>query len=307
MNADGLNEFLAVARAGSFTAAAKTLGVSVAHVSRQVARLEHRVGAKLFLRSTRSVRLSAAGETFVVQVRQAEDLLEAAYLGLKETAEQVQGKLRIAAPTGTIADRVVVPALVELAAEHPELEIHADFSSRHVDLVREGFDLAIRSGKLTDSALVARPLAERTFVAAASPEYLETNGMPEHPRDLQAHDCILTRRDSWDFVENGRPLSVPVRGRLWMNHGKAVLEACGKGLGIAYIASSGYESALEDGSVVPILKEYWRSEPAIFAVRVERDLVPARIEVVMDAVQRHARAFSRAEIKCLESLRVARG
>ncbi len=154
MNSDGITEFLAVARAGTFTGAAQSLGVSIPHVSRQVARLEERLGAKLFHRSTRSVHLTQSGETLRTHAEKISDDLDTALSEVSNTQLELQGRLRVASLSGSFADQVVGPAMVKLAAEHTKLEIEVDFNARKVDILREGYDFAIRSGPMESSGLI---------------------------------------------------------------------------------------------------------------------------------------------------------
>lgn len=295
METNGLTEFLSVARTGNFTRAAAVLGQSVAHVSRQVARLEKRLGTRLFERSTRSVQLTPAGESFRTRIQQIEDQLEDALLSASNASRSISGKVRIASLSGSFADQVVTPALLDLAEQYPELELEIDYETRNVDIIREGYDLAIRSGPLRESALVALPVARRRFVAAAAPSYLEEFGTPAHPNDLINHMCIRVRGETWEFSEAGKPLLVPIRSRLKINVTPAITDACHRGFGIAYIASTGFGDLLRNREVVPVLQPFWRSEMSIFAVRPHRSFVPARVRLVMECLAQAGSEFEKQD------------
>ncbi len=303
MNFDGLTEFLAVVRAGSFTGAAKILGVSVPHVSRQVARLEARLGTKLFQRNTRSVHLTQSGETLSKSSGKIADDLEAALSEVSSAQRNLDGRLRIAALSGSFADQVVGPAMNEMAAQHPDVEIVIDFNARQVDILREGYDFAIRAGPMQSSGLIARPLSSRTRVAAASPEYLAKNGEPLHPTELKDHQCILTHSNAWRFAENGKPLDVTVAGRLGLNSGPAILDACARGLGVAYMAVGGFGNTLSNGALTPILYDFWHTDRSIHIVRPDRRFTPRRVDVAMAFLETFAKRIEALETQEIGTLR----
>lgn len=281
MNSIGLTEFLAVARAGSFTGAAKVLGVSVPHVSRQVARLEQRLDTKLFQRSTRSVHLTPPGQTLHKSSEKIADDLEAALSEVSSAQRSLEGRLRIASLSGSFADQVVGPALNQMAVLHPGVEIVIDFNARQVDILSEGYDFAIRAGPMQSSGLIARPLSSRTRIAAASPEYLAKSGAPQHPTDLKHHQCILTHSKVWRFSDRGKPLDVAVSGQLSLNSGPAILDACARGLGVAYMAVGGFQNTLSNGTLTPILKDFWHTDRSIHIVRPDRRFTPRRVDVAI--------------------------
>ena len=288
MQAQGISEFLAVARSGSFTRAAETLDVSVPHVSRQVRRLESDLGVALFLRSTRSVRLTPTGERLRAECEEIAQRLEQA-LGTARAADtSLSGRIRVAALSGTFTDTVLAPAFAEFAATHPEIELDIDFSPRRIDLLHEGFDLAIRASADETPGLTTRVLANRRRIAAASPDYLEEFGAPARPADLRRHACIRSLSNTWSFTENGRRRDVAVHGRLRFNAGSALREACERGLGIAYMAEEGYGDALATGRVVPVLEPYWRADATIYAVYPTTDYLPERLSRLIAHLEQEA-------------------
>ncbi|WP_162651719.1 LysR family transcriptional regulator [Lentilitoribacter sp. Alg239-R112] len=303
MNSDGLTEFLAVVRSGSFTQAANVLGVSVAHVSRQVARLEERLDTKLLQRNTRSIHLTAPGKLLRKSSEKIADDLEAAFSEVSSAQRNLEGRLRIASLSGSFADHVVSPAVNELATQHPNIEIEIDFNPRQVDILSEGYDIAIRAGPMQSSGLIARLLSSRTKVAAASPEYLSKYGVPAHPSELKRHQCILTHSNSWRFSENTKPLDVAVSGRLRLNSGTAILDACSRGLGVAYMAVGGFENALSLSRLTPILGSFWYTEPSIHIVRPDRRFTPRRVEAAIEILEAFAKRVETKENQLVSALR----
>lgn len=303
MRTEGLTEFLSVARTGNFTRAAEALDLSVAHVSRQVAALERRLGTRLFERSTRSVQLTSAGERLRSRVEVIDDALEDALATTSAESHTLSGKIRIASLSGTFAEEVVTPTLLDLVDQYPMLDIEIDFEVRHVDLIREGYDLAIRSGPMRESELVALPLARRRFVAAASPCYLAKFAAPKHPSELINHSCIRVRDDQWIFDDQGSTLAVPIKSRIKLNTGPALAEACRRGLGIAYMASTGFETLFAAGQILPVLQPFWRTEMSIYAVRAHRSYVPARVRLIMERLQQAASDFEHRDEKWVSQLK----
>ncbi|SHH80355.1 LysR family transcriptional regulator [Cognatishimia maritima] len=295
MKAEGLKEFLSVARTGGFSRAARSIGVSVAHVSRQVARLEGELGVRLLERSTRTVHLTQSGEMLRDRVEPLHQEIEEALAEAAHGTKAMSGRLRVAALAGSFADAVITPTILDISKEFPDLEIQVDYEARQVDLVREGYDVALRSGPLRDSSLVALPLARRQFVAGASPEYLDRHGIPQHPLELTSHRCIGVRGNGWTFEEGETPLNVVISPSLRLNAGPAIAEACRRGMGIAYMANKGFGDLLSTGEIIPILAPFWRREMSVYAVRANRDFVPNRVRLLLDRLSVAAANFEEEE------------
>jgi DNA-binding transcriptional LysR family regulator len=278
---EGIPEFVAVAERQGFSAAAKQLGCSTSHVSRQVSRLEKRLGCALVARTTRLVSLTKVGEEYYQQCR---DLV----LGLQQANEQVSsqhyqlnGTLRVSA-AGTFSEMYIVPALVEFAKLHPELKLDIDFNSRLINFIEDGFDFVIRYGQLTDSGLVARKLVNRSMMAAASSEYLEKHGIPKTPNQLKTHSCLVANNDHWTFEHQGKSISVKVNGQLRSNNAHAIINACKNGLGIAYIPKSNFLTLLDTSCVQPILKPYWSHGSSSWIVYQNRRFLPMRARLAIE-------------------------
>lgn len=280
-NFEGIQEFVAVAEAQGFSAAAKQLDASTSHLSRQVARLEERLGVQLLARTTRKVSLTDAGERYYTQCRELIDGLLQADESVSDESIKLTGTLKVSA-AGNFAEQFIAPCLMQFAKSHPELSIEMDFNSRMVNFVEEGFDFAVRYGRLKDSGLVARRLVQRHLMAAASPEYLNQFGEPMHPTELKQHKCILTNNDHWLFEENQQSFEVKVASAWRSNNGNVVLQACEQGMGIAYMPASSFEPSISNGKLKPILRDYWSHGITSWIVYQNRRFLPMRARLAID-------------------------
>lgn len=184
-----LTSFVRTAETLSFVQAARLLGISASAVGKNVARLEHKLGVRLFNRSTRNVSLTAEGAAFLTRCQSILEQIQEAESELTSSLSQPTGKLRISLPV--IGYRLLLPALTAFSRLYPQVELDLDFSDRLVNLIDEGVDVAIRSGELADSRLIARKLGGFRFVLCASPAYLAEYGAPDSPAELAAHKCIF--------------------------------------------------------------------------------------------------------------------
>ncbi|MDD1783674.1 LysR family transcriptional regulator [Enterovibrio sp. ZSDZ35] len=283
---EGIVEFVTVADAKGFSEAARRLNCSVSHVSRQVSRLEQRLGTALFARSTRSVKLTESGQQYYLQCQELVSGLSQANELVTRTQFDLQGTLRISM-AGSFAEQFVAPALVEFAKCHPDLTVEVDFSSRRVNFVEDGFDFAIRYGRLQDSGLVARKLADRSLMAVASTEYLLENGEPTDPQALTKHSCLVTNNDTWMFEKEGREIPVKVSGRFRCNNANAIVDACKAGLGIGYMPKSSFKQSLAEGSLVPILTPFWTKNITSWVVYQNRRFLPLKARLAIDHLLNH--------------------
>ena len=283
---EGIIEFVAVAESRGFSAAAKQLGCSTSHVSRQVARLEKRLGCSLLARSTRSVSLTDNGMAYY---QQSKELV----VGLQQANEQItlqqfhlSGTLRVSA-AGGFAEHFVAPALMAFGREHPSLSIDFDVNSNVVNFVEQGIDFAIRYGDLNDSNLIARQLVKRPMMAAASPDYLEQYGIPNNPKQLKSHSCIISNNDHWLFNNNGAYENIKVSGRWRSNNSNIVVNACERGLGIAYMPKSTFDRSLSSGRLVPVLEPFWSNGASSWIVYPNRQFLPLRARLAIDYLLDH--------------------
>lgn len=275
--------FVKVVEHGSFRGAAKAMAMPKSTVSRKVAELEERLGARLLQRTTRTLRLTDVGEQFHRRCARILSELEDAEHGVREMQEAPRGLLRVTAPLGF---RYLGPIVTELLAQHPELRVEVVCTDRMVDLVDEGFDAAIRFGKLADSSLVARSLGTGRRLVVAAPSYLRAHGGPSHPRELAEHDCLVfgagPERERWRLESRGKPVDVAVRARLVANDFDALDDACRAGLGIAMLPSDRCASAVREGVLEHVLPDWASPEtPAHVVYPSTRHLSP-KVRVFVD-------------------------
>ena len=205
----GLREFVAVVEQGSFTAAADLLDVSTSFVSREVKRLEERLSTRLLHRSTRTVRLTDTGRIYYERAREIQDRIQSLESDMADLQELPKGLIRITA-AGLYAERYVAPALAEFMARYPDVSVMLDTRMGLVDIVEEGYDLAVRlHGDLPDSALIARKVAQRRIMVCASPAYLARCGRPKTPDELRSPNCLMLPRMPWRFAWPDEVRTVP--------------------------------------------------------------------------------------------------
>lgn len=260
--------FVTTVDAGSFTTAAETLGLSKQFVSRRVMALEERLGVRLLNRTTRRLHITPAGQEYYARALRILDDVGEAELAVSSQGAAPKGTLRVTAPMsfGTMHLGAVLPNFL---LRYPAVGVELDLNDRPVDLIREGYDMAIRIGKLQDSTLVARALAPAQVVTCCSPAYLFGRGAPATPAELGAHDCLLYghgRGVEWPFQRDGRPWQVAVDGRLLTNNGEIVRDAAIAGLGIARLPTFIVGEALHDGRLVTVLDAYAPPPVAVHAV-----------------------------------------
>lgn len=260
MNAawEGIDEIVAIADAGSFVGAARRLAVSPSHISRAVNRMEARIGARLFERTTRSVRLTDTGRTIVERCRRLiEDRDEALRSVLGQ--HEMEGQLRITSSVA-LGERFIEPLLREFQEEHGRIAVWIELTNRVVDVIGESFDLAIRTGHPSDDRLAARQIAARSATLAASPEFLARHGVPRHPEELARFECLVGTSPTWHFLDQGRRMTIVPAGRWRCNHGNAVARAAIAGRGICQLPDYYIRHHIAQGRLASILDDY-RDEP----------------------------------------------
>ncbi|MCA0914423.1 MULTISPECIES: LysR substrate-binding domain-containing protein [Marinobacter] len=278
---EGVNEFVAVAETESFTRAAKRLGVSTAQVSRQVSALEARLSTRLFYRTTRRVSVTEAGQIFYQHCRQVLDALEQAERSITNMQLVPRGRLRLTAPV-TYGEKSIAPLVNDFVLRYPELDVDMKLTNQTLDLVAEGYDLAVRMGKLQDSTLMARRLASRTLYVCASPDYLATHGTPHSLSELANHNCLLGNLDYWRFQELGQPRNVRVTGNIRCDSGRALLDAALKGIGIVQLPDYYVQSALDSRLLIPLLTHYQEDDDGIWAVYPHNRHLSPKVRLLLD-------------------------
>lgn len=262
---EGIDAFVAVAESGRFASAAALLGVSNSHVSRLIARLEERLQTRLFYRSTRQVRLTETGHTFLAHCRRLQDGFDEALHAVQDLEGTPKGMLRMTCAL-TYGERFVVPLVNDFIARHPQLRVEIELTNRTLDIVQEGFDLAVRLGRLSDSRLVATRLAPRVMYLCAAPDYLARRGLPTTLEDLVQHDCLVGTSDIWVFQSNGSVRTLRVSGRWRCNSGQAVLDAALRGFGLCQLPDYYVREPLGDGRLQAVLPHLQPPDTAVWAV-----------------------------------------
>lgn len=260
----GLIEFdavLAIARRGSFRAAAQELGLSTTALSNAIGKLERQLGVRLFNRTTRSVSLTDAGRNFVDHVGPAVRTLHEAMGAARSQQETPSGTLRINA-FATGAREVLGPLLLKFLRRHPQVHIDLVTEGRIVDIVAEGFDLGLRSADLVPSDMIAIPVGpRRRFAVVASPEYFKTNRKPRVPPDLLRHACLRIRLPNgtlhrWQFERDGQPVQIDVQGPITLDEASLSRIAVLDHLGIGYFMESDVREDIEAGRLVRVLEDW---------------------------------------------------
>lgn len=282
---DDLRAFVSVLDHGSFSRAARALGLANSIISRRIARLEADLGVPLLHRTTRGVSATDAGLEY--QRRGAKvlsDLAEARDV-VTRARDGVVGRLRVSLPL-SFGVRYITPILCRLANEHAGLELDISYSDRLSDLVGERFDVAVRLGNLKDSTLVSRRLGPVTLSLVASPGYCSTHAAPETPDDLAEHECVLysgpRERPPWSFMQSDRRWSVQPSGRVQADNGEALLQMALGGLGIALLPDFLAAQPLRSGQLVAVLPNFKVPEEGVFVVRPPASYVSTPLKVVTD-------------------------
>lgn len=280
-----METFLSVAQAGSLSAAARELDLTPSAVSRIMTRIEKRLGVRLIVRSTRSLRLTSEGESYALAARRILKDLDDTETTIANRGSP-SGNIKVS--TATAHSRLtIVPLLKEFLQHYPDITIEIDVTDQISDVSAGHVDVAIRFGQLPDSGLHARRLGETGRVVIASPEYLAKVGTPQTPADLKNHNCLdfSFRRlePGWPFRENDHDYMLSVTGNILANNGETLVELARQGMGITRVGRFHVEQALASRQLVPLLEEYNpQDREAIHAVYIGGKNVPARIRVFVD-------------------------
>lgn len=274
--------FTKIVDAKSLTRAAAELGIPRATVGKRLARLEQRLKVRLLRRTTRSLALTDAGETFYRQARIVLDAASQAEASIRRPGDAISGDLRVSLPPMTGAR--FLDAIAEFVEAHPQVRLHAMFSSRMVDLRREGYDVALRATEQLEPGLVARTIARTSLVAVASPGYLSEHGEPQRLSDLAHHRCLM------GFARGELPQThwasgkskFPLEGACFSNSPELLCRLAARGQGIALVPAVAAAAYVERGDLVPVMPKILRVDGRMALVYPERDLVPAQVRAFID-------------------------
>lgn len=281
-----LTVFTAVVERGSFAAAAEHLGLSRTAASRMVMDLEAQLGAMLLNRTTRRISLTQTGEAYLGRARSVLEQLDEADREASRRTTRPSGRLRLSAPM-SFGIRHLAPRLKDYMDAYPDMQLDLVLNDRQVDLVDEGFDLAIRIGRLAPSSLIARKIASSRLILCAAPSYLQLHGQPETLSDLSAHRCLgypyWSGRDAWTFsAADGRAHTVPVKNQLWCNNGDALMNAAISGLGVVLQPDFIVHQAIRDGQLVELLSGFTGPNVDIHVLFASASFMPIRIRSFID-------------------------
>lgn len=278
--------FVAVVDNGSFVRAAEALNSSKAAVSRLLADLERRLGARLLNRTTRTLSLTDDGKMFYARCTELLNALEEAEAELNTRTGEAAGHLRVTAPV-TFGNNLLAPLWGDFLAQHPKVSLDVNLSDRTSDLVEEGLDLAVRISRSPHPAFIARKLATTRMVLCASPEYLAIHGTPSHPQDIAAHEVVSytywSSRDEWEFMRaDGVVETVKTRPRMHANSGDTCVAAALKHHGMVMQPDFLLYQALRSGALVQLLPQYEAVELGIYAVYASRRQLPLKLRYLID-------------------------
>jgi len=281
--------FLAVAERNSFIGASHVMDMSASTISRHVAQLEAHLGLRLLERTTRHVALTEAGRIYHSMCNEIFGRLADAERTMASLKTTPRGNLRISAPVA-LGRLHVSPAIPAFQARFPDIRVEADFTDRYVDIVEEGYDVAVRIGSLLDSSLIARKIAPNRRLVVASPTYLAKNGTPSQPNELQRHECLSFTRyaasqNAWTFSRGDETSAVPIEGRFRSDSSDAIYQAVLNGAGIGLVATYMCHEDLAAGRLVALLRDWTITpEASIYVVLPSRIYLAPKVRAFSDFV-----------------------
>lgn len=289
---DGIAMFVAVAEARGFRAAGQRLGVSGSALSQAVRRLEERLGAALLQRTTRSVRLTEAGERFYAAVRPALDQVRAAAVAVGELADRPRGTLRLSV-SGTAVSFLRGPTLQEFLRAYPDVHLDLIVEEEEVDIVAGGYDAGVRLGEVIDQDMIAVPASARQrLLVLGSPAYFAAHPEPAHPRDLAAHPCINWRQGPdavpyrWEFTEDGHDFAVAVPARVVTNDFVLMMQLASAGIGLTMGMEEIVRPYIDRGELVPVLESYCTPFPGFYLYYPQRRQASPPLRALIDYLLR---------------------
>jgi DNA-binding transcriptional LysR family regulator len=297
---DGIEAFLAVARHRKFSKAAAELGMTPSAVSQAIRTLEARVGAPLFIRTTRSVGLTEAGQRFLSRAKPAFEELVAASEVARELGQRPVGLLRLAVPRAAVPI-VLEPLIASFCEAYPEVEVEISASEELVDLANGGFDAGVRLGQFISADMIAVRLTPPfRSIIVGSPVYLARSGRPEQPEDLGRHACLRMRRSGgalalWPLEDNGRAIELAVSGPLIANDYPTLLGAAIEGIGLAQLPAPVVASAIKTKKLVQVLEPYAPMAPGVFLYYPGHRQIMPKLRAFIDHVKQRARTAKKPD------------
>jgi DNA-binding transcriptional LysR family regulator len=294
--------FMAVADTGGVSGAARRLGLPKSIVSRRLSRLESELNAQLLTRTTRGATLTEAGATFREHAARVVAEMEAARDSISNEGE-LRGLLRIAAPLSFGASHLS-PIIAQFSKLHPRLNVTTAYSDKFVDMVAEGFDVAIRLGWLPDSNLVARRIGPISGRIVATPAYVKANGAPKCLDDIAKHPALMQGMEIWRVRDGEKIVTLHPQGRFKADNGQALVAAALAGLGIAMLPDFLIDQHVASGALITLLPEYPMPEAGLYVVRPPGDRPSRKVRVFIDVLIEHLGAMCRETPHALQKMRV---
>ncbi|WP_282604848.1 LysR family transcriptional regulator [Pelagibius sp. Alg239-R121] len=289
-NVSEMDVFVRVVQSGSFSAAARSLDLTPSAISKQIGRLEDRLGARLFNRTTRRLNLTEAGTGFHERCRQILSDIEEAEQAVADLLSTPRGTLKLALPAA-FGKLHVAPVLAGYLQRYPDMRIDLNLNDRLIDILAEGMDLAIRIGDLSDSSLIARRLAPNRRVVCGAPAYFSGSRPPEKPQDLIAHNCLVytyrASRNDWHFDGPEGHETVQVSGNLEANSAEALQSAVLSGVGIGLLPMWLIGADLKAGRMIEVLSEYHVPDSAVYAVYPPGRHLSPKVRSFVDYLAEH--------------------
>ncbi|GGF54482.1 LysR family transcriptional regulator [Alteromonas lipolytica] len=300
VKADDMLLFVQVVEEGSFSRVSARYEITLSVVSKRIARLEKALNVQLLYRTTRKLSLTDAGQALYKKAKLAQQALQDAQDVVTGYSDDVRGRMKITMPVVT-ANLVLSQSLIEFCEQYPGIEVELQVTNRVVDILDEGFDLAIRTANLADSSLVARRLVDSNWVVCAAPQYLQTYGIPAHPDELTRHHCLLykyegTKPESWLFRLDGQDTPMAVQGRYRTNTLDTLKHGAMAGFGIAYLPRALIYEELQAGKLVSLLTPFVAKALGIYAIypkaRQPDKKLALMVEHFRQALQRKQQYFA---------------
>jgi DNA-binding transcriptional LysR family regulator len=286
----GMAIFTRVAETLSFAEAGRQLGISASAIGKAVARLEARLGLRLFHRSTRSVRLTPEGELFLARCQRILSEIVEAESELAVSRAMPTGRLRVSIP---LVGTLLMPVLSAFMRTYPDVQLDIDFSDRIVDVIEDGFDVVLRTGEALDSQLITRTLGHYSHVIVASPAYLAERGVPLVPEELVAHACLQHRFSrtgrlrQWPLVRDGVPFEVELPSTAIASVVEPLIALAGQGLGLACVPDFTVRAQLANGSLVVVLRDFTADRIPFRALWPSGRMMPPKVRVFVDFLNQH--------------------
>lgn len=281
----GVEEFVRVVEKGSFSAAAKAMGLSKSHLSKQVKTLEDHLGTTLIYRTTRQLNLTHQGEIFFLKCQTLLQEMDAARAQVVNEVARPRGHIRLTV-AGAFGEDVLSPLIAQFLREYPQVSIDMTFTNRQVDLVEEQFDLAIRSSAPQRSIPHGTEIYRYSLITAAHPDYLARHGAPTSPSDLKHYNCLCGTLPYWRFLQSGQIREVPITGNWHANNGRALVHGAQAGLGIIQVPDFYIQEAVTTGQLSEILIPYKMTTNSFWAIHPKSHHLPRKVQMLVDHIRK---------------------